>query len=95
MSMIIPLKSAKECFETLRNIYENKAQSQKRDLKKKVHNLNMEKDDDSWFLFTNISQLRDQIMRIGVIGNDDNVIQIALNGIPSSWETFLATINGQ
>jgi hypothetical protein len=36
MPVIAPLKTAKECFDTLFNLYENKAPSQKRVLKNKL-----------------------------------------------------------
>ena len=39
MPTITPLKIAKECFDTLTNLYEKKAPSQKRVLKKKLHTL--------------------------------------------------------
>ena len=45
MSMITPLKTTKECFETLTNLYEKKDPTQNRDLKNKLCNLNMEKDE--------------------------------------------------
>ena len=41
MFEITPLKIANECFDTLENLYEKKAPSQKRELKNKPHNLNM------------------------------------------------------
>jgi hypothetical protein len=45
MPVIAPLKTAKECFDTLSNLYEKKAPSQKRVLKNKLRTLKMEKDD--------------------------------------------------
>ena len=36
MPTITPLKNAKECFDNLTNLYENKAPSQKRVLKKRL-----------------------------------------------------------
>jgi hypothetical protein len=36
MPVIAPLKTAKECFDTLSNLYEKKAPSQKRVLKNKL-----------------------------------------------------------
>ena len=45
MSMITPLKATKECFDTLTNIYEKKAPTQKRDLMNTFRKINMEKDD--------------------------------------------------
>ena len=44
MYVISPLKTVKECFETLTNKYENKAQTQNSALKKTLCNLNMERD---------------------------------------------------
>ena len=45
MSVITPLNTTKECFDTLTNIYEKNASTQKRDLKNKLRNMNMEKDE--------------------------------------------------
>ena len=51
MSMITPLEMTKECFDKLTNLYEKKAPTQKRDLKKKLHKLNIEKDETISSLF--------------------------------------------
>ena len=59
MSVITPLKTTKECFETLTNLYEKKDPTQKRDLKNKFHNVKMDKDKTVASLFTNISQVKD------------------------------------
>ena len=59
MSMITPLKTPKECFDTLVKLYEAKAPSHKRTLKNKLHSLKMEKDDTVASFFTKISQIRD------------------------------------
>ena len=45
MPVITPLKTAKECFDTLTNLYEKKAPSQKRVLKNQLSYLKMEKDE--------------------------------------------------
>ena len=55
MSMIAPLKTAKKCFDTLTNLYEKKALSQKGALKNKIRNLKMEKDEIVFSFFTKIS----------------------------------------
>ena len=49
------LKTAKECFDTLTNLYGKKAPSQKRSLKNKLCTLKMGKDDTVASLFTKIS----------------------------------------
>ena len=55
----------------------------------------MEKDETMTSLFTKISQVRYQLLRIGVMVDDGDIIQTTINGLPSSSETFLAAINGQ
>ena len=55
MSVITQLKTTKECFDTLMNLYEKKDLTQKRDLKKKLHNINMEIDETVASFFTKIS----------------------------------------
>ena len=55
MSVITPLKMTKECFDILTNIHEKKAPTQKRDLKNKLCNMNMERDEIVASFFTKIS----------------------------------------
>ena len=95
MSLITPLKTTKECFDTLMNLYEKKAPTQNRDLKKKFHSMNMEKDETVTSFFTNISQVKDQLESISVETNEDDLLQTAIYGIPASWETFLVVVNGR
>ena len=95
MSVITPLNTTKECFDTLTNIYEKKAHPQKMHLKNKLCNMNMEKDETMASFFTNISQVKDQLVSIGVEMDEDDIIQTHIDGIPSSWETFLVVVNGR
>ena len=88
------MKTAKECFDTLTNLYEKKAPSQKRVLKKKLRTLKMNKDEGVAPFFTKIAQVRDQLTAIGIPVDDDNLVQTVFDGLPNSWETFLATVSG-
>ena len=45
--------------------------------------------------FSKISQIRKQLMAIGVKVDDDDLVQALVDGLPTTWETFLATINGR
>ena len=94
MFVITPLKTAKECFDILTNLYEKKAPIQKRPLKKKLWNLKMDKDETVASFFTKISQVRDQLTSIGVVVDEDDLIQTIVDGIPSTWDTFLVVFNG-
>ena len=95
MSVITPLKTEKEFFDTLTNLYEKKAPNQKRDLKNKLRSMKMEKDETVEYFFTNISQVRDQLENIGVETDEDDLLQTSYDGIPASWEKFLAAVNGR
>jgi hypothetical protein len=66
MPIIAPLKIAKEFFDTLSNLYEKRAPSQKRVLKNKLQTLKMEKVDSAASFFTNISHLR--VIQMGIGG---------------------------
>ena len=52
MPNITSLKTAKECFDTLVNLYEKKGPSQKRVLKKRLQTLKMNKDESVGSLVT-------------------------------------------
>ena len=95
MSVITPLKTTNECFDTLMNLYEKKAPTQKRDLKNKLCSMKMEKDETVAYFFTNISQVKDQLASIGVETNEDDLLQTTIDGLPATWETFLAMVNGR
>ena len=94
MPAITPLKTAKECFDTLTNLYERKAPNQKRVPKNKLRTLKMEKDEGVASFFTKISQVRDKLLAICVTVDDDDLVQTVVDGLPSSWETFLSVVNG-
>lgn len=95
LSVLTPLKIAKEWFNTLVKLYEKKVPSQKRTLKNKLRTLQMEKDDTVASFFTKISQIRDQLVAIGVNVDDDDFVQIVVDGLPPPWETFLYGVNAR
>ena len=41
--------------------------------------------------FSKISQIRDQLMAIGDKVEDDDLVQTVFDGLPTTWETFLAS----
>ena len=95
MPNITSLKTAKECFDTLVNLYEKKALSQKRVLKKRLQTLKLNKDESVGSFFTRITQVRDQLIAIGITVDDDDLVQTVVDGLPSSWETFKTSVCGR
>jgi hypothetical protein len=95
MPFITHLRTTKECFDTLANLYEKKAPTQERTLKKHLRTLKMGKDETISAFFCKISQTRDQLAVIGVAVDDDELVQTTVDGLPESWETFLLSVNGR
>ena len=93
MPLIAHLRTTKECFDALANLYEKKAPTQKMTLNKQLRTLKMGKDETISTLFSKISQTRDQHTIIGVAIDDDDLVQKVVDGLLESWETFLSSIN--
>jgi hypothetical protein len=95
MFVIAHIRTSKECFDALANLYEKKAPTQKRILKKQLRTLKMGKDETISSFFSKISQIRDQRAKIGVAVDVDDLLQTIVDGLPGSWETFLSSVNGR
>jgi vacuolar-type H+-ATPase catalytic subunit A/Vma1 len=74
MPAMTSLMAAKDCMDTLVNLYEKQALSQKRTLKHKIKNLNMEKGESVASFCSRIAQIRDQILVTGVTVDDDDLV---------------------
>jgi hypothetical protein len=44
---------------------------------------------------TKIAQIRDQLLVTRVTVEDDDLVQAIFDGLPPSWDTFLASVNGR
>jgi hypothetical protein len=95
MPLIGHLRTAKECFDALENIYENKAPTHKRILKKQLRTLRMGKDETIIVFFSKITQTRDQLTTIGFFVDYDDLVQTVVDGLLDSWGIFLASVNGR
>ena len=57
--------------------------------------MKLNKEESVGSFFTKIAQVRDQLIVIGITVNDDDLVQTVVDGLPSSWETFMASVNGR
>ena len=57
--------------------------------------MKLNKDESVGSFFTNIAQVRDQLLAIGVTVDDDDLVQTVADGHPSSWKTFMASVCGR
>ena len=53
----------------------------------------MERDEKVATFFSRIAQIRDQLLAIGDKVEDDDLVQTVFDGLPTTWETFLASVN--
>jgi hypothetical protein len=51
--------------------------------------------DESVNSFTKISQIKDQLLSIGINVDDDDLVQTVVDGLSSAWEAFLVVVNGR
>ena len=95
MSIITPLKTTKEYYDTLVKLYETKATNQKRLLKSQLRFLKMESDEPVNSFFMKISNLKDKLLAIGVSIDDDDLVQTIFDGLSPIWEQFMVAVNGR
>ena len=57
--------------------------------------MKLNKDENVGSFFTKIAQVRDQLIAIGIIVDDDDLVLTMADGLPSSWETFMASVCGR
>ena len=55
----------------------------------------MEKDEKVATFFSRIAQIREQLLAIGDKVEDDDLVYTVFDGLPTTWETFLASVNGR
>jgi hypothetical protein len=66
--------TAKDCMDTLVNLYEKQAPSQKRTLKHKLKYLKMEKGESVASFFSKIAHIKDQLLVTRVTVDDDDLV---------------------
>jgi len=86
---ISDLKSPKEMFDALARLYESKNTSIKLTLRNQLRIIRMSKSDPVSTYFMKVSQIKDQLVTIGEIVDDSELVITTLNGFPSSWDAFV------
>ena len=63
-------------------------------LKDKLRNIKMEKGDNMPKYLTKFTQCRDEMGSVGVIVDDEDLVSLALLGLPKSWHSYQDSVNG-
>jgi hypothetical protein len=62
-------------------------------LKNELRDMKMNDDDSITSYFVRISQLRDQLQAIEEIISENELVNILLNGLPKTWDSFATSMN--
>jgi hypothetical protein len=87
------LDSSKKMFDALTNHFSIRNIGQVMILKNELCDMKMNDDDSITSYFVRISQLRDQLQAIEEIISKKELVNIVLNGLPKTWDTFAARMN--
>ena len=82
------MDTSKKIYDSLTNLFTLKNVGQVMSLKNKLRDTIMMKDNIISSYFVRIFQLRDQLQAINEVVPDKEIVIIALNGLPRSWDAF-------
>jgi hypothetical protein len=87
------IDSSKKMYDALTNLFSVRNIGQVMSLKNELHDMKMNDDDIITSYLVRISQLRDQLQAIEEIILEKELVNIVLNGLPKTWDTFSASMN--
>jgi hypothetical protein len=87
------LDSSNKMYDSLTNLFSIRNIGQVMSLKNELCDMKMDDDDSITSYFVRISQLRDQLQDIEEIISEKELVNIVLNGIPKTWDAFVASMN--
>jgi hypothetical protein len=87
------LDSSKKMYDALTNLFLVKKFGQVVSLKNELCDMKMNDDDNITSYLVRISQLRDQLQAIEEIISEKELVNIVLNGLPKTWDAFVASMN--
>lgn len=95
MTVISKYETTFQMFKALADIYEINNTSRALTLNKQLHHIKMNKGETVTSYFLRITELRDQLSTIGHIVDNKELAMMALNGLPTSWESFIQGISAR
>jgi hypothetical protein len=93
ITYISHLDSSKKMYNALTNLFSVRNIGQVVSLKNELRDMKMNDDDSITSYFVRISQLRDQLQAIEEIISEKELVNIVLNGLPKTWDVFVASMN--
>ena len=82
-------------WKALIDLFQSKSDQRKLALKDKLRNIKMEKGNSMPKNLTKFIQWRDELGSVGVTVDDEDLVSLALLGIPKSWHSYRDSVNGR
>ena len=82
-------------WKTLKNLYKNSNDQRKLALKDKIHKIKKEKGEMIPKYLTKFTQRRDELGSVGIMIVEDDMVSIALLGLPKNWHNYYDYVNGR
>jgi hypothetical protein len=87
------LDSLKKMYDALTNLFSVRNIGQVMSLKNEIRDMKLDDEENITSYFVKISQLRDQLQDIEEIISEKELVNIVLNGLPKTWDAFVASMN--
>jgi hypothetical protein len=82
-------------WKNLTDLFQNNNDHRKLVLKDKLRNIKIEKGESIPKYLTKFVQCRDELGSVGIIVVDDDLVSLALLGLPKSWHSYQGSVNGR
>jgi hypothetical protein len=82
-------------WKVLTDLFQNSSDHKKLVLKDKLRKIKMEKSDSIPKYLTKFVQCQDELGSVGITVADDDLVSLALLGLPKSWHNYQDSVNGR
>jgi hypothetical protein len=79
----------------LTDLFQNNNDHRKLALKDKLRKIKMEKGNSIPKYLTKFVQCQDELGSVGIIVIDDDLVSLALLGLPNNWHSYQESVNGR
>ena len=81
-------------WKALKDLFQNNSDQRKLALKDKLRKIKMEAGDSISNYLTKFTQCRDELGSVGIIVAEEDMVSLALLGLPKSWHSYQDSVNG-
>ena len=82
-------------WKAFTDLFQSNNDHMKLALKDKLRTINMEKGENIPKYLTKLVQCRDELGSVGITIVDDDLVSLALLGLPKSWHSYEDSVNGR